>query len=120
MPKYDAYGYRLLVGFHEWAWSLRTSGFPIWAVFPDGSIHEIGRTNKHPTAYRLPRETVAVIRRYQSNKGYRTYFVYVIRRNSEELEQFEIDERDNFEVPEKLPEPVKVALRGLIEPELEG
>ena len=99
------------VGFHEWAWSRRTSGYPVWAI-RRGAIHpgewvDVGYTEKGVTYYPLPEDTIAVVRYYCSNRGYKTYFVYIPGRS----EEFAIDEKNNFEIPSELPEEVKAALR---------
>jgi hypothetical protein len=95
------------VGFHEWAWSKRTSGFPVWAIRANGGWEDIGYTEKKVTYYPLPEDTIAVVRYYCSNRGYKTYYVYIPGRG----EEFAIDEKNNFEIPSELSEEVKAALR---------
>ena len=99
-------GDRLLVGFHEWAWSHRTSGFPVFALLGTGELVRVGYTRKRLTFYRLPEGTVAVIRYYESNSGYRTLYVYSVP----ELEKYVIDEKEDFDMS-VLPE----GLRPLVE-----
>jgi hypothetical protein len=99
------------VGYHEWAWSRRTSGFPVWAIRSGAKAPsewvDVGYTEKRPTFYSLPSDTIAVVRFYKSYRGYVTYYVYVPGKG----EEFAIDEKNNFEIPQELPEEVKVALR---------
>jgi hypothetical protein len=99
------------VGFHEWAWSRRTSGFPIWAIRSGAKELsewvDVGYTEKKPTYYPLPEDTIAVVRYYKSYKGYVTYYVYI----PNYLGEYIIDEKNNFEIPQELPEEVKVTLK---------
>jgi hypothetical protein len=97
----------IMVGFHEWAWSRRTSGFPVWAIRAPNEWVDVGYTEKGVTYYPLPENTIAVVRFYKSYRGYTTYYVYIPGRG----EEFAIDEKNNFEIPSELPEEVKVALR---------
>lgn len=60
------------VGYHEWAWSIRTSGMPVGAIInsPDGYKEiDIGRTSKKPTAYFVPANAVVVVRYYSIKNG---------------------------------------------------
>ncbi|MEM2169712.1 MAG: hypothetical protein QW186_07925 [Candidatus Bathyarchaeia archaeon] len=94
-------GNTLIVGAHEWAWSIRTSGFPVYAVLEIGGKHEaaqIGTTRKQMTRYELPRGTVAVFREYVSNRGYRGYHVYIFQNN--EIKQYILHELDDFSIPQ--------------------
>jgi hypothetical protein len=99
------------VGFHEWAWSRRTSGFPVWAIragFTSPSEWvDVGYTEKGVTYYSLPEDTIAVVRLYKSYRGYTTYYVYI----PGDSREFAIDEKNDFEIPSELPEEVKAALR---------
>jgi len=96
------------VGFHEWAWSRRTSGYPVWAIRAGSPEWEdVGYTEKRVTYYPLPEDTIAVVRLYKSYKGYATYYVYI----PGDSREFAIDEKNNFEIPQELPEEVKTALR---------
>lgn len=63
---------------HEWAWSRRTQGFPVYALFADGSIREIGSTAKRYATYEVPEGAIGIIRKYVSNQGYRTFYVYTL------------------------------------------
>ena len=80
--------------------SLRTQGFPVLAVtYNEGRFEmvEIGRTIKAPTTYTIPPNTAVIIRKYVSNKGYRTYYVY--RVIDGELITI-LDEKNSFEIGE--------------------
>ena len=60
---------RLLVEFHEWAWSQRTSNFPVVAITATGELVELGGTQKAETFYRLSAATKWVARYYKSYSG---------------------------------------------------
>jgi len=97
---------KLVVGYHEWAGSLRTSGMPIWALFKDGHTKEIGTTGKKPCEYSVPPGTVAVVRRYASNSGILTYYVYAVPDGT----TYYVEEQFNFslsELPDELQKPVR-------------
>lgn len=98
---------RLLVGYHEWAWSIRTSGFSVLALFPDGSTVCIGDTQKAPRVYEVPEGALAVVRFYCSNRGYRSYYVVPVGQHTE----YVVGERDNFSAPEGLSPEVVRALK---------
>jgi hypothetical protein len=96
---------KLMVGYHEWAWSFRTSGMPVWALFPDGHAEEIGGTDKKPTSYTIPAGAVGVVRKYESYSGLLTFHVYSLPDGVE----YYVEEQFNFStanLPEKLREPV--------------
>ena len=99
-------GWRLFVGYHEWAGSLRTQGMPIWAVMADGHATKIGTTSKKPEEYNVPPEAVAVVRRYASNSGILTYYVYAVPDGT----TYYVEEQFNFslsELPDELQKPVR-------------
>ena len=102
---------KLIVDFHEWAWSLRTQGFPVYAVTKNGEKILIGGTVKKRTVYDLPPDTIAVLRRYYSNAGYLTVFVYLL--DDDEIHEIILNEQNNFEGIESLPELVKEAIKEL-------
>jgi len=97
-------GNKIFVRYHEWAFSLRTSGFPVYAVTSRGLV-KVGVTKKAPTSYRLPPGTVAVVREYRSNRGYRTFYIYF-----PDGRELEADEKSNFELPADVPEAVRKAV----------
>jgi hypothetical protein len=97
-------GNQIFVKYHEWAFSLRTSGFPVYAILPSGAPIRIGVTQKAPTSYKLPPDAAAVIREYRSNRGYRTFYVYL-----PDGREFKADEKSNFELP-AAPEAVRKAV----------
>jgi hypothetical protein len=97
-------GNKLHVGYHEWAWSQRTQGFPVYAVLGEEVI-KIGETTKRPWTYIVPQGTIAVVRRYETNKGYTEYHVYLPGG-----EHYVIDEKSDYNIPEELPETVRKAL----------
>ena len=88
----------LIVEAHEWAWSLRTQGFPVYAITASGELVEVGETKKHVARYALPEGTVAVVRYYESVKGHVTLYVYTIP----ELREYRVEELEGFAVPEEL------------------
>jgi len=97
---------QLLVGYHEWAGSARTTGMPVWALWADGHAQEIGRTGKYPASYAIPTGAVAVVRRYQSNSGLLTYHIYAVPSGTE----YYVEEQFNFsiaELPQQLQKPVR-------------
>jgi len=97
---------KLVVGYHEWAGSLRTQNMPIWALFKNGKAVQIGTTSKAPEEYTLPQGAIAVIRRYVSNSGILTYHVYAVPSGTE----YFVEEQFNFslgELPDELQGPVR-------------
>jgi hypothetical protein len=99
-------GWKLLVGFHEWAGSLRTTGMPVWALFKNGKAVQIGTTGKAPEEYAVPEGAIAIIRRYASNSGILTYYVYVVPDGT----VYYVEEQFNFslsELPDELQKPVR-------------
>jgi len=105
-------GNKLIVGFHEWAWSLRTQGFPVFAVLEDGQVVKIGVTTKGRETYYLPEGTVAVVRKYYTNRGYLTIFVYLIQ-DGKVIEVI-VDEGNDFEQLNQLPPVVQKAVDDMI------
>uniref|UniRef100_A0A7C4RXT7 Uncharacterized protein n=1 Tax=Fervidobacterium pennivorans TaxID=93466 RepID=A0A7C4RXT7_FERPE len=90
-------GQYLLVGSHEWAWSRRTSGFPVYALVNVGSgfeMQKIGETSKKLMKYSLPKYTVAVVREYVSNLGNRRYYVYIFK--DDIIKEYILSEVENF------------------------
>jgi len=90
-------GNTLLVGSHRWAWSRRTSGFPVYALVKRGCLFEmkkIGETTKHFTKYLLPENTIAVVREYVSNLGNCKYYVYIFSNN--DFREYILGETENF------------------------
>lgn len=89
-------GRTLMFGYHETAWSLRTSGFPIWAARVEGDrvvLRQVAETRKKLFTVKLPDGFQAIIRYYESNRGYPSLYVYfpngntvyVHRANAQEL-----------------------------------
>jgi hypothetical protein len=105
----------LFVDFHEWAWSQRTQGFPIYAVLNNGKAVQIGITVKKPKVYQIPEGTIAVVREYVSNSGLRTLFIYSIP----SLQEFTIGDKNNWDVSE-LPENLQSVLGNMIQQHLAG
>jgi hypothetical protein len=103
----DWENHELRVGFHEWAWSRRTSGMPIYAILSDGKVQKVGETEKRPMRYYLPKETKAIVRVYWTGKGYHTLEVFNKEGN------WLIDERENFAIPDELKE-IQAPLEELI------
>jgi len=103
----------LFVGTHEWAWSIRTQGFPIYAILQDGEVVEIGSTQKRAKIYKLPKDTIAILREYVSNSGRRTLFVYTIP----DLQEFAVGDSNNWDTSE-LPSNLQGIIEGLIQKHL--
>jgi len=93
---------KLFVGTHEWAWSLRTQGFPIFAISKDGKVRDVGLTEKKARIYKIPEDTIALIRHYVSNSGRRTWFIYTIP----DLKEFRVGDGNDWDVSE-LPNGIK-------------
>jgi hypothetical protein len=87
---------KLFVGTHEWAWSLRTQGFPIFAILRNGETRTIGTTTKRATIYTLPSGTIAILREYVSNSGRRRWFIYSIP----DLKEYEVGDNNDWDVSE--------------------
>jgi len=103
-------GNRILVDFHEWAWSRRSEGFGVYAIKSDGTVEKIGVTVKRPVTYQLPAGTIAVMRYYESNKGYVSLYIY-----TKDGKQFSVHEVENFGIPEELDDKVRMALARWLE-----
>jgi len=101
---------KLFVAFHEWAWSLRTQGFSVFAILQDGKVVEIGKTQKRPCVYKLPENTIALIREYTSNSGRRTIFIYTIP----DLQEFRVGDSNNWDTS-GIPRVVKMVLDNIIQ-----
>jgi len=91
---------RIYVKAHEWASSLRTLNYPIYGIKKDGDMYYIGGTVKRPTAYPLEPDTIAVVRLYVSNNGYRTFYLYPlwIAKEGEDVREIPIMEIDNYKI----------------------
>jgi len=59
----------LRVAEHAWAWSARTTGFPVLVVDKQGNVIAEYRTRKREMYYPLPDGAEAVLRFYISNSG---------------------------------------------------
>ena len=101
---------KLVVGFHEWAWSRRTEGFGVYAIKEDGSTERIGTTTKKPAVYHLPQGTIAVMRYYESNRGYASIYIY-----TKDGKSYAIHETENYAIPPELDEKVRMALAKWLE-----
>jgi hypothetical protein len=101
---------KLFVDFHEWAWSLRTCGFPIFAILKDGEVVKIGETRKKPTVYKIPKETVAILREYVSNSGLTKWFIYTMP----SLQEYIVGDRNNWDTSE-LPDNLQSIIEKLVE-----
>ena len=102
--------YRLLVGAHTWAHSIRTSGFPLLAVMPDGNLIRIGSTAKQPTSYSVPSGALAILRIYRTNSGYVKFYVYTLP----DLTTYILSAWDNYEMSQ-LPAQLRQILRPYID-----
>ena len=102
-------GNKLKVEFHEWAWSQRTSGYPVYALTENGLI-KIGETKKAYAEYTIPEGTKAVVRIYRSNRGYLTVYIYTRDGNS-----IVVDEKENFRGLEQLEQQVREAVETIIQ-----
>jgi hypothetical protein len=105
MVRYDPARRQIFVAFHEWAWSLRTSGFGVYEVTP-GGVNKIGVTSKRPSVFKVSSDAIAVVRYYVTNRGYRKFYLYPLWMTAEngELLELPIDEKHNFEFTrEKVP-----------------
>jgi len=96
---------KLVVSYHEWAWSARTSGFGVYAIKSDGTIEKIGTTTKKPAVYHLPDSTIAVMRYYESNKGYVSLYIY-----TKDGKSYAIHETESFRMPYELDDKIKEAI----------
>jgi len=105
-------GGNVFVGYHEWAWSLRTSGFPVFAITQSGVV-KIGVTCKKPAIYKLPEGTIAIIRQYVSNLGNETWYIYTIP----ELHEFRVGDKNDWDTSE-LPSGIKEIVTNMIQQHL--
>jgi hypothetical protein len=100
----------LHVGYHEWAWSLRTSQFPVYCIDKQGDLHYVGGTYKRPVVYCLDPDTLAVVRVYISNSGFYTFYVYEVNTDH----AIAIKEEHNFQIPRLCHPAIKTALERMI------
>ena len=89
---------KLFVGFHKWAWSRRTEGFPVFAVVNNKKFIYIGETQKRATAYELPEGTKFVVRYYESNRGLRYWYIYFLHKGA--VKEYELSENWHFSFPD--------------------
>jgi stage V sporulation protein SpoVS len=112
---YNPTANKLYVGFHTWANSRRTTGFSVYAIYYSQlntvETQKIGYTSKKPTVYDLPNNTIAVVRRYVTNSGYNYFYIYILP----SLKEYEISEKDNFKIPEDLPEAVRIGMKNILQ-----
>ncbi len=97
----------LVTGYHEFAFSLRTTGFPIYSITKDG-VQEIGKTVKWPAKYPLPAGTLAVMRKYVSNSGIVYFTVYPLS-GSQLCDGISVNEKNDFSVSD-VPLPIRHVL----------
>lgn len=69
---------KLCFGFHELAWSARTSGIKQYIFDKDGNILVEFESSKKPFCVTLPEGSKYFLRRYWSNKGYPDHKLYMI------------------------------------------
>jgi len=91
-------GDKIYFGFHETAWSRRTSGFPIWGIKKTEKgykIQQVGETQKKPFYIDID-DFLCIIRYYESNSGYVTLHVYI--KDNEDLKEITVKEQENFSI----------------------
>ena len=84
----------LFVGYHELAFSLRTEGFPIYAILSK-NVQKIGETTKRPAKYFLPVDTQGIMTEYHSNSGMVYFTVYPVD-HGQIGRGIHINEKNNF------------------------
>jgi len=95
---------KIFVGYHEWARSLRTQGYSVYAITIEKGLvtdhwrfKKIGETQKRPKYYEIPPNTKFVLRVYRSNSGLWYFYLYFPFKG--EVKEIKITERKNFEPP---------------------
>ena len=85
---------------HRTAWSRRTSGFPIYAVGPDGKVLGRLEARKRAGFINVPDGTRYLVHLYWSNSGRLTIFVYRPEDGLPEVASW--TEGDGFEALDRL------------------
>lgn len=67
---------RIVIGEHEFAWSLRTSGFPLNVYDSEGNLLVGLTTSKRARIVEVPDEAKYLVHFYESNRGRRYAYVY--------------------------------------------
>ena len=67
---------RVVLGEHEFAWSLRTSGFPLNVYDAGERLLVALRTSKRTKVIEVPDEAKYLVHFYESNRGRRYAYVY--------------------------------------------
>lgn len=104
---------KIYFGFHETAWSRRTSGFPIWGIKETETgykVQQIAETQKKPFSIDYD-DFLCIIRYYESFKGYVTLYIYYV--DNSELKEVTVDEKENFNVPGHVPLEIVVVIQRL-------
>ena len=101
----------LLVDYHEWAGSRRTSGMPVYAILRSGDWILLGETVKKATSYEFPDDALCVVRVYWSNRGIHYFYIYYPL--AENIREYKISESDL--AFEDLPEEVRGHVRKFVE-----
>jgi len=107
-------GNKICFGFHETAWSRRTSGFPIWGIkkTEEGyKVQQIAETQKKPFTIDY-KDFLCIVRYYESNSGYVTLYVYYIENNV--LKEVTVKEQENFAIS-GVPSEIAVAVKKIAE-----
>ena len=103
-------------GFHELAWSRRTSNMPLLAIYSSNYqyiLKYIGGTTKAPNSIQIPNlenaEFFGILHVYWSNSGYAKFTLY-----TKDL-SVSIFETENFRIPEEVPAHIRAFLQKVVE-----
>lgn len=95
-------------GFHELAFSLRTSGFPMWVLDNKGELLKKLSTVKSAGNTEIPKTARYLVKYYRTNGGYEDYTIYNIpNKNFEELKVISVVEKVIDLKKANIPEEVK-------------
>jgi len=105
--------YRLTVQSHLWAWSIRTTGFPVYALKADGSAVLIGSTSKRQQTYMVPADAVAIVRTYITTLCNHAFYVLPLDSKAE-YEVRGVCGYDTSRLPQQVREPFARFLRSYL------
>jgi len=100
----DKWGRYIKVDRYEWAGGVASSGFPIYAITPRGII-QIGWTSWEEDIYRIPDDTIAIVRTYITSTRHKQIHVYTTDKH------WVLDDRNLLRSPPDLPKEIRPFLK---------
>jgi hypothetical protein len=75
----------LYIGFHEFAWSVRTSGFPCYFLNSSGKVVGKFHAEKRAMRVQIPEGSKYLFRKYWTNSGYPDHTLYLLKEGEPEI-----------------------------------